>query len=238
MSASEIDKINKPELKRALLAVMKEGKEDPGGDREIIQMLKMILDEISLMREERKEFMTEIDKLRTDNETLRERVTQQGNVLKQHQEFMERIDAKERGCNLIVVGMEETPDQTEEEDEGKIQSIFNSLDTDANNIKRIKRLGIKDANKNRPILVVVDSSEERNKIVESARQSSSGTLRNIRVKKDAHPAVRAEWRRLFEVKEREEKKAENAGCHISIDMKKRKVMRDGQCIDSWCQHLF
>jgi metal-sulfur cluster biosynthetic enzyme len=234
MSTAEIDKKNKTELKRALLAMLKVPDET-----EVTDILKQILNEMNLMREERKEFMEELSALRKENEVLREQLKQQGNILKHHQQFMEKIDAKERGCNLIMVGIIEGADQSEVTDTVKVRETITTAGAPPNTeIKTIRRLGVKEANKNRPIMVELTSLEERNKIVEMARNSTAEALRNIRLKKDAHPAVRAEWRRLFAVKEKEEKKSENANCTITIDMRKRQVLRDGQCIDAWCQQLF
>ena len=208
MSASEIDRINKPELKRALLAVMKEGKEDPGGDREIIAMLKMILDEISLMREERKEFMNEIDALRKDNEELRRdyktleaKVEKQVEVIQVQQRFFEKLDQKERGPNLIIVGIKED----QQADGTKVTELLSTIDrgqgTLVANVKKVKRIGSQDNGKIRPIQVTVASEEERNEIVRKAREFTG--MGTVRVKKDCHPAVRAEWKRLFDVKEME-----------------------------------
>jgi aspartokinase len=124
-------------------------------------------------------------------------------------------------------------------DEGEIRSIIDKVDATATpNIKSIKRLGTKETHKNRPILVVVSSMEVRNRIVDAARNSNSRTTGNVRIKRDAHPAVRVEWKRLFSVKEAEESKPENADRNITIDMRKRQVLCDGQVIDSWCNQLF
>jgi hypothetical protein len=82
------------------------------------------------------------------------------------------------------------------------------------------------------------TKEERNKSVEAARNSRHDAMRGICIKKDTHPAIRAEWTRLFKVKEEEEKKPGNAGYRITIDMRKRQVLRDDLVIDSWCQQLF
>ena len=105
-------------------------------------------------------------------------------------------------------------------------------------IKGVKRMGTKEDNKNRPILAQCTTTEERNRIVELARGSTSEQLNGIRLRKDMHPSVRAEWRRLFQVKENEEKRAENAGRRITIDIRKRQVLRGDQVIDSLCNQLF
>ncbi|ELU02322.1 hypothetical protein CAPTEDRAFT_209485 [Capitella teleta] len=45
-----------------------------------------------------------------------------------------------------------------------------------------------------------------------------------KVKKDMRPSVRKEWHRLFQVKENEEKRAENVGRKIAVDCKKRQLI--------------
>jgi hypothetical protein len=45
----------------------------------------------------------------------------------------------------------------------------------------------------------------------------------VKVKKDGHPAVRAEWTRLFAVKAAEEAKAGNSGRVVELNWKKRQV---------------
>ncbi|ELU16125.1 hypothetical protein CAPTEDRAFT_213057 [Capitella teleta] len=125
----------------------------------------------------------------------------QSQVIKQHQIFMEKIDAKDREKNLIVTGVPEGAYLDAETDEEKLAKIVEKLDriepSDA--IIRVKRLGAQAPDKNRPILLHCGIS-----------------------------GFRTEWRRLFEVKEAEEKKPENAEKRIRIDLRKRQVICDGQ----------
>lgn len=192
------------------------------------------------------ERMTKIEK---ENRELRDTVAKQenkqsteqfGQVLKQHQTFLERWDAKERAPNLIVFGIEEEQDGDADTDTDEVLSTIQSIDggIQRQNLISVKRLGNKDDDKTRPILAVMESGELRNRIANAARDKGRGQRGGVQVKKDIHPSVRAEWRRLFEAKETEEKKPENAGCQISLNMKKRQLLRDGQVIDSWCSQLF
>ncbi|ELT97206.1 hypothetical protein CAPTEDRAFT_196093 [Capitella teleta] len=112
-------------------------------------------------------------------------------------------------------------------DEGETRSIIDKVDVTAD-VKSIKRLGTKEKNKNGPILVIVSSMEVRNRIAHAARNSNSRATGNVSIKRDAHPVVRVEWKRLFSVKEAEESKPENADRNITIDTMKRQVLCDGQ----------
>ena len=58
------------------------------------------------------------------------------------------------------------------------------------------------------------------------------------IKKDSHPEVRKEWRRLKEVEEEEKKKPTNVGCNIHIDYKQRVLYKDTVIIDKWRPHPF
>jgi hypothetical protein len=145
----------------------------------------------------------ELQDIRKENTELKEKLKQQGTVLKHHQTFMERIDMKERGCNLIITGIPEDREDSQN-DATNVRSILTELETNTDSdVKIIKRLGAKEGQtNNRPILVEMTSIQERNRIVDAARGNTAERLRGIRIKKDTHPSVRAEWRRLRQKKQK------------------------------------
>ena len=222
---------------------------------DITSVLKELLGEVQQLREERREMKEEIAALRAtndrimsnlqaqqelldENESLKNKIRLQGAILKQHQAFFETIDAKERERNMIIVGLAEG---NEAEDIHKVKQILSAVHEGRNAdglVISVKRLGEKAEGRNRPLLTIMASKEERNKSVDAARNSHNEAIRGIRIKKDSHPAIRAEWTRLFKVKEEEERKPANANCRITLDMRKRQVLRDDLVIDSWCQQLF
>jgi hypothetical protein len=211
-------------------------------------MLREILTEVRSLRMEREEMKREMAELKTANEDLRaslaenERIKnqlkQQAATLKHHQIFFERLDAKERECNLIVAGVPEVEGNSDMETVQNLLATAKGKSGELEPIVSLSRLGTKQAGTTRAILVVLPSNEKRNEAVEAARRNQDPALRGIRIKRDCHPAVRAEWGRLFKVKEEEEKKPSNAGRQITIDIKKRQVLSNGVVIDSWCQQLF
>jgi regulator of replication initiation timing len=180
MPISEIEKWKKADLQQALIALLEEEKDHEAQNlqkaTEITDMLKKIVDEVTAMREERKEIMDEMNALRKENEKMRAQLKQQGSILKHHQQFMERIDAKERGNNLIILGIQEGDDQSDETDLVKVHETVNMVSVDTE-IRSTRHLGAKEANKNRPIMVVLNSMEERNKVVDLARNSSAEALK-------------------------------------------------------------
>ena len=108
-----------------------------------------------------------------------------------------------------------------------------------------KRLGKLDENKIRedkvrPILIVVDSKETKEAVLEKSKSlKEKGELfRRIYIKKDIHPEVRKEWDRLRAAKTREENDPSNQGAIIRLDAKERKLYRNDVVIDAWTPHPF
>ena len=60
----------------------------------------------------------------------------------------------------------------------------------------------------------------------------------IFVKKDIHPSIRNEWKRLHDAERAEKERPENAGCVIRLEPRERKLYKDGVVIDSWSQLSF
>ena len=63
-------------------------------------------------------------------------------------------------------------------------------------------------------------------------------FKKIYVKKDTHPGVRKEWKRLYDAMAQEQRKPENAGANIQLDKKERVLRRDGRVIDKWKPSFF
>ena len=78
------------------------------------------------------------------------------------------------------------------------------------------------------VLVTLESESDRKEILDAA---SSADINPVKIKKDQHPALRKEWRRLFQTEADEKNKPENAGCVIKLDRKQRLLLRDGVVID-------
>lgn len=64
----------------------------------------------------------------------------------------------------------------------------------------------------------------------------------IFVKKDLHPMVRSEWRRLNDVVKAESSKPANHGVSISLDPKQRKIFRgdpkENIVVDKWSINFY
>ncbi len=77
-------------------------------------------------------------------------------------------------------------------------------------------------------------------ILQKTRQlkNAGGEFSRIYVKKDVHPNIRKEWKRLFDAEKMEKKRPENAGCEVRLDTGERKLYVDGNVIDSWNPQFF
>jgi hypothetical protein len=89
-------------------------------------------------------------------------------ALERQQKYLEDMGSKERGKNLIIIGLSES--DGEDEDEGKVKAILTSLEAGGDEIG-IKRLGTKAENSCRPVLVIVASKKIRDDLVKEARAS-------------------------------------------------------------------
>ena len=84
-------------------------------------------------------------------------------------------------------------------------------------------------------MVTLASRQLRDKILGKTKKlkETGAPYGHIYVKKDVHPSVRNEWKRLRDAEATEKAKPENTGCVIRLDTKERKLYRDGVVIDSW-----
>ncbi|MPC60093.1 hypothetical protein E2C01_054130 [Portunus trituberculatus] len=71
----------------------------------------------------------------------------------------------------------------------------------------------------------------------SKLKDSGAPYERVFVKRDVHPSVRNEWKRLRDAEAAERAKPQNTGCVIKLDTRARKLYRD-VIIDSWRQASF
>ncbi len=72
----------------------------------------------------------------------------------------------------------------------------------------------------------------------SRLKTSGNNFSRIYIKKDVHPSIRKEWRRLRDVEAAERAKPENVGCTIRLDTRKREVYKDNTVTDAWDANFF
>lgn len=235
----QFSKITKEELIDAILSAVDDeatlmAKQD--------QKLNRILEELTDIRCKMMEAETKnIAKIKD----MEEIIEKQSVIIMQHQLFMEQVDRQKRETNLVMFGV---PDEHVSLDgatteDAKIQKVMNAVEAGPEVMVRShKRMGqhIPGSNRPRPLLVKVDSKSVRDKVLEktTSLKNMPEPYKRIYIKKDSHPEVRKEWKRLKDVEEEEKKKPSNAGCNIRLDYRERVLYRDGVEIDKWRPHPF
>lgn len=174
-------------------------------------------------------------------ENLQAQVDKQAEIMSKQQRFLETLDRKERESNLVFLGV---PDENESldgrtTDERKVTKILEQIGVNEN-IRSHRRLGNSAGDRKRPILVTVASKDVRDKILEKTKalKEAGEVYHRIYIKRDVHPSVRAEWKRLREAERKEKERPENVGCVIRLDTKERNLYRDRVIIDTWKQQFF
>lgn len=188
-----------------------------------------------------KGLQTTCDSLRTDlraekarNDTLQQTVDVLLKTTASQQRFLERLDARERGRNLIVIGLPENGTNVggTSTDENKLSLAFDRMSTEVENFEAIRLGKERSDGSSRPVLVIFGNGESRKSVL--SKKDALGKDKDfgsLRIKKDQHPALRKEWKRMFDAEAEEMRKPENAGCTIEFDRKQRVIMRDGKVID-------
>ena len=207
-------------------------------DNETNKLLGEILSEVKKFNTERESVKAELQELKATNELLLDAVTQQ-------QRFLEELDSDRRAKNLIVIGVPENDlavnGTTASTDREKINLVFGAINCGNPNIVSIQRLGKVNPERARPLKVVLSSAEERQDTIASASKLSESTikvLKEMKIKKDVHPAIRKEFGRLFESERNEKAKPENAGKDVVFDKRRRLLLVDGEVVDRYKPSFF
>ena len=195
--------------------------------------LTLILKELRAMRQERGDDRAAMAHLRRDNALLHDVVVQQ-------QRFMEGLDSQMRDKNVVITGVPEgDPLDGAVSDEDKCAKILSVIG--AQNVPvDLVRIGTAAPNKNRPILARTPCKVARDMVLNDTKalKNAGPAFRKIYVKKDMHPGIRREWKRLNDAEAAEKEKPTNRGCDIKLDYKLRVITRDGVVIDRWSPKYF
>ena len=83
----------------------------------------------------------------------------------------------------------------------------------------------------RPLLVSLNTAGDvRTVLTKTYNLKDKNEFRNVYIKRDEHPLVRKEWRRLREFARKERAAPINVEATIKIDYQKRAVTRNGESI--------
>ena len=237
LQRNQLKGVNKDEIIDAILAAEDDAAVSARQDSKLDQIVKELEELRTIISSQENSAKVQIKEL-TDV------IKKQSEVILQHQLFLEQLDRKNRENNLVLFGI---PDEqsafdggTSEED--KIQKVLGIVEADSDAVVRSHRmLGRPDQvnnNRPRPVLIRVDSKFIRDKVLEKAKKLKdlNDPFKKVYIKKDSHPEVRKEWKRLRDAEEAETRN--NVGCDIRLDFKQRVLYKDGCIIDKWRPHPF
>lgn len=109
-------------------------------------------------------------------------------------------------------------------DEDKLQKIWSTVKVPFR-ITSHPQLGRRDNTSKRPVHV----KDIRDEGIANAGVQFSCMF----IKRDEHPSVRNEWKRLRDAEAAEKARSENVGCNIRLDMRERRLYKDGIVNDRW-----
>ena len=234
LSKAQMNKLGKTEL----VDILDAAREERGNNQDIstlIVSITKLTSEVTTLSTALKHHQETTDNKVAD---LKQQVEKQSEIITKQQLFLEQLDRKDRECNLVILGVPEGAEALDgaTEDNAKVKKVWEAAGITCN-VKSAKRIG--NPEKRRPILVVVNSREERDAALDKAKRlKDMEPYKRIFVKRDTHPSVRAEWTRLHEVVRREKANPDNTLCDITLDYKARKVYKDGSVIDQWSMQGF
>lgn len=246
MQRAQLSRINKEELIDSILSTQAE--ETPAL-RALDEKLSSVMAEVeklgSVMAEvaELRAALTSPESFVTRKFTeLQEKIDKQAEIIANQQRFLEMLDRKEREKNVVVLGL---PDEGEAlagavTDTEKLNKVWDTIEVGSVECQH-RRLGAAGGGgRKRPMLLTIRDNDTRLRILANSKKlkTAGENFARIYVKKDVHPSVRKEWKRLRDAETRERERPENAGCVIRLDTRQRKLYRDDDVIDSWSCQFF
>ena len=215
-------------LKQDLINLLDETVDEPSKNR-VEEKLDLILLQLGTIKKN--------DDYDKEIKRIDDTVNDHSNIFSAQQKFLEDLHSEKRAKHLIVLGLKE---EDHGDDEVKFTDIVETIGVRPRDIKveNVVRLGVRDANqqnKTRPLKVTLEKREMRDNVLKNATklkdQPEGSDYKKIFLKRDTHPKVREEEKRLYEVWKAEKAKPENAGKEVIFDRKARVVTCNGDEID-------
>ena len=132
----------------------------------------------------------------------------------QNQQINEVNDQRSRARNIIIHGVEEDADadktQTKKKDEEFVNSLIRSMTVDVA-FKSVNRIGMRNPDKKRPMLVLMNSEADKDRIIQNlTKLKGQENYKGVSVTEDYTVAERkllTEWREKAKAKNAEEGQA-------------------------------
>ena len=134
--------------------------------------------------------------------------------------YEDRMNEEKRKQNIIIHRLpestEEEKEEQQKEDKQRITDIIKTMDTDfmEDNMEEFKRLGNKQEDRNRPILVRLKANYRKGKIMENLKKLKDST-HNVSITHDLPKGLRAYHKTLID-KARQEKGDEAGNFHYRV----------------------
>lgn len=169
---------------------------------------------------------------------MKAQIDKQAQTILQQQRFLEELDQRDRETRLVVLEVPEGESlQDATTDEAKLQRIWETLEL--LRAKSHRRLGrLQDARK-RTVMLTVESKDIRDSVISKASKlkDAGGQFSRIFIKRDEHPSVGNELKRM-RAAEASEERSENVGCNIRLDVREWRLYKNGIIIDRWNPQFF
>ena len=236
MQRNQLSRLTKEDLIEGILSA-------PGtSDEHLAELTNKLHTLVSEVAELRKAVTASESGVNNKVDELQVQVNKQSEIILKQQHYLETLDRKEREKNLVVTGVSDEHESLEgaTSDEEKLGKVWSEAGV-TEEIKCYRRLGtLGEGKRCRAILLTLESREARDRVLAKVPQlkQRGGAYGKIFVKKDIHPSIRNEWKRLHDVERAEKERPENAGCVIRLEPRERKLYKDGVVIDSWSQLSF
>ena len=191
--------------------------------------------------------VTDMEEYSSNMKTMKETVAAQ-------QKTLEDLQQDKRAKNIIITGVPE-PDgapsavDARKADQSAIDRILAAVECPGIAPARVTRLGKKqerDPNDQeltlpdignrqqplpRPLLVTLSSPTDVRSVLTNTKElKNHASYSKVYIKRDEHPLIRQEWKRLRAVARKEKAAPINAACEIKLDYKKKAVTRNGEII--------
>ena len=190
-------------------------------------------------------------KMKTDMEEYSSSMKTMKETVAAQQKTLENLQQDRRARNIVITGIKE-PECTGKDaklvDESAVDDLLAAVECVGISPSRVVRLGVKqntarddDATPEnrrpplpRPLLVSLNTANDvRAVLLKTNKLKNNADFCNIYVKRDEHPLVRQEWKRLRAVARKEKAAPINQGCVIKVDYQKKAVTRDGEIIQEF-----
>ena len=198
MQRNQLTRINKEDLIEAILSAPERSSDD--SLKAVTEQLNTLVQGISDLKKAITSQDSAVNKKVND---LQMQVNTQAEIIKNQQRFLEMLDRKDRECNVVILGVPDEHESLEKatSDDAKLSKIWDALAL-PKEVTSFRRLGngntSRGHDRKRPILVTLPTRNGRDTLLEKAKmlKTSGQHYSHIYIKKDIHPNVRAEWKRL------------------------------------------